>query len=140
MLALVIYGIQKLLISLCNQRPEIFQIVVSLLRPGIGVRQDLNLVVFKKRLPVRFPVIPTVLGIGNIFHRQLCIRRYLLRECKILILIGVNDTGKLDVLPQHISRRTVDGKFHNFKAQHLAEHVDFLHDFFADQIHIGQTV
>ena len=104
------------------------------------MRQDLYLVVPQKRLPVRFSIIPAVLGIGNVFHRQLRIRRHLFRKGKILILIGVDDAGQLNVLPQHVRRWTMNGKLHDLKSEHLAEHVDLLHDLFPDQIHIGQTV
>ena len=77
MLTLVIDSIHQLCITLLKQRPEILQIIMPLLRPGIRMGQNLYPVISQQRFFIRYPIIPPVLGVGNLFYMKRRIRCYI---------------------------------------------------------------
>ena len=61
-----------------------------------------------------------MVGIRHIFDFQFGIIRYFICKRKELVLICIQNSIQLNVLPQDIMGRSVHRKFCDFKAEHLA--------------------
>ena len=118
-LALMIHGLHQLHVLLLQQRPVILEIIASLPAPGERMRQNLHFIITHDILLVRISITPDMVCIRHIFDLQFRIIRYSICKCKEIILIGIQDPFHLDVLPQDILRRPVNGEFRDLKSEHF---------------------
>ena len=81
-----------------------------------------------------------MIGIRHIFHLNRCVRSYILRKGKEIILISVQNAGKLYVLPQNILGWSVKRKGIELKAIHFGKHIHFLDNLLTDLLHIRHSV